>query len=237
MISLAIGGLILGIAGSMHCAGMCGPLVMALPAATGSVGRRVANRISYHLARVAVYAAMGAVVGLGAGAFELSGYGRVLSVIAGISMIVTAVAQLFWHKSLVPTTWVQRHTASLRAAAHRAARMHPQLAMVLLGVVNGLLPCGLVTSALVGSAVGGGILHGIVFMTAFGIGTSPVLLAIAVGASELRQRLGSRLGIIIPLLAFIMGTLIVLRGMELGIPYLSPPPIEAHQHAACCSGQ
>lgn len=237
MISLALGGLVLGIAGSLHCAGMCGPLVMALPAADGSIAKRVTNRATYHIARVTVYAAMGAIVGLGAGAFELSGHGRVLSMIAGAGMIVTAVAQLLWHKSLLPATWMQRRIAPLRAAAHHQARRHPQRAMLFLGVVNGLLPCGLVTSALVGSAVGGDILSGTVFMAAFGIGTSPVMLAIAVGASELRQRLGTRLGVILPLLMLALGAGIVLRGMELGIPYLSPPAIVAHQNASCCNGQ
>lgn len=237
MMSLALGGLMLGIAGSMHCVGMCGPLVMALPAADESVGKRLVNRATYTIARITVYAAMGAIVGLGASVFDLSGYGRVLSVVAGVSMIAIALAQLLWHKSLLPTRWLQRHTAPLRAAAIRQAQRHPKRAMVFLGVVNGLLPCGLVTSALIGSALGGGVAQGVVFMAGFGVGTSPALLAIAFGASALRQRLGARLGIIIPLLAFTMGVLIVLRGMELGIPYLSPPSIVAHQHTSCCNGQ
>ena len=234
MITFAIAGFLLGIAGSMHCVGMCGPLVMALPTRDISRSRRVVDRVSYNSARVFTYASLGAIVGLGASAFDLVGYGRVLSIIAGAGMIVTAVAQLLWHANLLPTSWIHQRIAPLRNAALAAVQRSPPRAMMLLGMVNGLLPCGLVTSALIGSATGGDVLSGAVFMAAFGMGTAPVMVAVSLGGSELRQRIGPRLGIILPLMALVIGGMVMMRGMALGIPFVSPAHDAQHVHAACC---
>lgn len=235
MIAIAATGFLLGIAGSMHCAGMCGPLVMALPVHSDARVGRILDRIVYNVARVATYGAMGALVGFGAGAFDLVGYGRIASLVAGALMVITAVAQLLWHMNILPTAWVHRRITPLRSAALSAAKDRPRSGMVLLGVVNGLLPCGLITSALVGSAVGGDVLSGAVFMMSFGLGTAPMILALSFGASELRQRLGLRLGLVLPLIAILVGGLVMLRGMALGIPYVSPSHATHHSQAACCA--
>lgn len=234
MIALAVAGCILGIAGSMHCVGMCGPLVMALPTRSSSPVGRVMDRGVYNVSRIVTYAAMGALVGLGAGAFDLVGYGRIASLVAGALMVITASAQLLWHTNILPTTWIQQRIAPLRTSALNAAKGRPRSGMMLLGIVNGLLPCGLVTSALVGSAVGGDVVSGVVFMASFGLGTSPVMLALSLGASELRQRYGARLGIVLPVVAILIGALVMMRGMALGIPFVSPSHATDHSQAACC---
>ena len=237
MIAVTVAGFLLGIAGSMHCAGMCGPLVMALPVRSTTRVGRVLDRVVYNLSRLATYGAMGALVGIGAGAFDLVGYGQIASLVAGALMIITAASQLLWHLNLVPTDWVHRYLAPLRNAALAAAKDRRRSGMILLGIVNGLLPCGLVTSALVGSAVGGDVASGVAFMASFGLGTTPMMLALSFSASELRQRLGVRLGLVLPVVAILVGGLVMLRGMALGIPFVSPSHAAHHAQAACCVGK
>lgn len=237
MITFVIAGLLLGVAGSMHCVGMCGPLVSAVPVRGSSRSSRLVDRAVYHGARTGTYTAMGAVIGLGAGVFDLAGYGQLLSIAAGAMMVLLALAQILWHKQILPQAAVNRVTGPLRRIALRFTGQQHRGGMVLLGAVNGLLPCGLVTSALVGSAAGGDAIGGALFMCAFGVGTSPALLAISFGATELRKRLGSPVGVVLPLLALFLGGLIMLRGMNLGVPYVSPAITHAHTQAACCSGK
>ncbi len=237
MITFIIAGLLLGVAGSMHCVGMCGPLVSALPVRGSSRLSRLFDRVAYHGARTGMYATMGAVIGLGAGVFDIAGYGQLLSIVAGALMVILALAQILWHKQILPQAAVHRITEPLRRIALRTAGQKHRGGMVLLGSVNGLLPCGLVTSALVGSAAGGDSVSGALFMCAFGIGTSPALLAISFGAAELRRRLGRPAGIVLPLLALFLGGLIMLRGMDLGVPFVSPAITHVHTQASCCSGK
>lgn len=232
-----ISGLLLGVAGSMHCVGMCGPLVSALPMRSGSQLSRLFDRIVYHLSRTGMYALMGAVVGIGASVIDLAGYGQVISIVAGVGMVLTAVMQLLWHKQLVPSGVINRFTAPIRRVALDASKGRRRSANVLLGAVNALLPCGLVTSALIGSAAGGDVMSGIVFMSAFGLGTVPALVAISVGIGELRQRFGMRLGIVLPIATLIVGALVMLRGMELGIPLVSPANVSHTSHVTCCNGK
>ena len=96
-------GFLLGLAGSLHCAGMCGPIAMSLPSAGGRGVRRLAEKSIYQVGRIATYATLGLIVGLGASVFDLAGYGRVASITAGVLMIITAVLQLVWHKNLLPS--------------------------------------------------------------------------------------------------------------------------------------
>lgn len=237
MMTFIIAGLLLGVAGSMHCVGMCGPLVSALPVRGSSRSARLFDRVMYHAARTGTYAVMGAGIGLGAGVFDLAGYGQLLSIVAGTLMVILALAQILWHRQILPQAAVNRVTEPLRRFAMRVSRQKHRGGMFVLGVVNGLLPCGLVTSALVGSAGGGDAVSGALFMCAFGIGTSPALLAISLGAAELRRRSGRQAGIVLPLLALFIGALIMLRGMDLGVPFVSPAIPRVHAQASCCSGK
>jgi sulfite exporter TauE/SafE len=102
-------------------------------------------------------------------------------------------------------------------------------------MLNGLLPCGLVISALVGAAGTTSAIGGALFMAVFGIGTLPVIASFAFGGGWLRQRLPSRFRLALPVLALFLGAAIVVRGMGLGVPYLSPKPPAIIEEAGCCS--
>ena len=91
-----------------------------------------------------------------------------------------------------------------------------------MGIVNGLLPCGLVYIALAGAIVGGEIQNGVFYMMIFGLGTIPVMLALSILGNVISVRIRKKIRLIIPVFIVIIGILFILRGMNLGIKYISP---------------
>ena len=110
-----------------------------------------------------------------------------------------------------------------------------------IGLLNGLLPCGLVYMAIAGAIGTGEVVLGSLYMIMFGLGTIPMLLSIAIAGNLLNAALRQKINRLIPVLVVVVGIFFVLRGLSLGIPYLSPPKekiekkfeksLEKEQHA------
>lgn len=232
-----LAGLMIGLAGAMHCAGMCGPIALALPGGGEQRGRYILGRLLYQGGRIFTYMLLGVLAGLGASAISLSGYGSVVSITAGTLMIVTAILQILWHRSLLPTGPVMRLTAPVRTSMQRLLKQNSLAAMAGIGLVNGLLPCGLVLSAIFGSAATADPLGGALFMAAFGLGTLPMMTVLSLGGGWVTKRLSGATRLAMPIIALLLGTVFVVRGMHLGIPLLSPKPPATASHAECCSGE
>lgn len=229
-----VAGFLLGAAGSLHCAGMCGPIAAALPGDHRMRLSYTLGRIAYLLGKLLTYMALGAIVGAGIGAITLSTYASTVSIVAGALMIVTAVLQIFWHVSLLPQQVVMRFTSPLRSKLQALLSSHRLVAFTGIGMLNGLLPCGLVMSALFGSAAQGSVWDAALFMAAFGLGTSPMVGAIALSGTMLSRRIKSY-HLVLPAMAIGIGALLIVRGMHLGIPMISPSKPVTERSATCCS--
>ncbi|HOW32340.1 MAG TPA: sulfite exporter TauE/SafE family protein, partial [Bacteroidales bacterium] len=122
--------------------------------------------------------------------------------------------------------------------------------LFLIGLLNGLLPCGLVYIAIAGSIGSGSALMGAIYMALFGLGTMPMLLAINLSGGFISTSLRKKINKLIPILVIIVGILFILRGLSLGIPYISPseekikmkyekslkehqPPAKSEMHDCC----
>lgn len=206
----------LGLAGSLHCAAMCGPLALAAPAG----GHASLSRLIYNAGRIAVYAALGAVFGFIGHTLAFAGWQRALSI--GIGSIILA-GMIF--SMVTKRSWPTPFTRALYRFKSLWARLFQRRtagAIFLLGGLNGLLPCGLVYVAAAMAAASGQFLTGITVMIAFGLGTLPMLLGIGLVKSipSLSRRLQSNR--IVACCVILAGVMLVLRGLSLGIPYLSP---------------
>src|ERR1039457_6682902 len=165
----------LGLLGSLHCAAMCGPLMLALPVARGGTGRFVAGRIIYQLGRVMTYCLLGVVAGLVGQSIFLAGLQRWLSIALGVAILLGFLVS----KKISVSAPVVRLVARLKSAMSGQLRQRSLRSLVLLGMLNGLLPCGLVYVALAG-AVARSTLHAAIFyMACFGLGTLPTMLGIS----------------------------------------------------------
>ena len=198
---------LLGLVGSLHCAAMCGPLVVAVSSAGGSRSPFGTSRLVYNSGRIATYCAIGLLFGAVGKTFVLAGLQRWLSLGAGAAILL----------GLLLST--------------RFALKTPFASQFLLGTLNGLLPCGLVYIAAAGAATTLSPLGGALHMGAFGAGTLPMMLGIGAASGRLRP-IALRFQKLIPICVVLVAMLLLLRGMALGIPYLSPA-LNERAHNAC----
>ena len=91
-----------------------------------------------------------------------------------------------------------------------------------IGLLNGLLPCGLVYMALAGSIATGSVVNGALFMMFFGLGTLPFMFAVTYYSNLISLRVRNQMRKVVPVVVALMAVLMILRGMNLGIDYISP---------------
>jgi len=209
---------LLGLAGSLHCAGMCGPLALALPQAGGGPARALAGRLAYNFGRIVTYSAMGIVFGLLGRTAMLAGLQRAISIALGLALLVGVLVTRRFALSR-PVVWL---VSRLKTQFSALLRRRSVSAMWAMGLLNGLLPCGLVYVAGLAAVTTGGVLAGALYMAVFGAGTLPMMLAIGFSGKLVPPPLRLRLLKAVPAMVCLLGALLILRGMSLGIPYLSP---------------
>lgn len=225
---LLIAAWLLGMAGSLHCVGMCGPIALALPVYHLPFTRRIFSVLTYHAGRIMTYAALGLVFSLLGAGIALAGYQQVLSVVLGLLLVLLA---------LISMGVAGRRPAigigfNLKKHLGRALGRKTIPAFFLTGLLNGLLPCGMIYVALAGATVSPTVEQGILFMVLFGLGTLPAMVGVAVISTiSVGWRRGLRKAS--PVLTIIMGVLLVARGLGLGIPFISPDINRANQMKQC----
>jgi len=221
-VELYIAGFLFGLLGSVHCAGMCGPIALALPGGRSGFSFWM-GRINYNLGRSITYALMGGVFGLLGFGVWMAGYQEVLAIVGGLVIIGIALGSLFLGK----TSWMHIKPFwlpldSLKKSMGRLLSMNRPSGLLGVGLLNGFLPCGFVYVALAGALASGSVISGMIYMFLFGLGTFPVMFLVSSSNRVLGPNTRVKLQKAIPYAALILGGLLVMRGLSLGIPFLSP---------------
>jgi len=214
--------LALGFVGSLHCAGMCGPIAIALPLNNQTWLSRILGGLLYNFGRTITYGLLGAIVGLAGLGLALGGLQQWVSIILGTLMILAVLVPLLGSAGKKITGITDKITVHLKKPFIKLFRMRSYSSLFLIGLLNGFLPCGLVYIALAGALVMSHFYQGSLYMIFFGLGTIPMLLAISVAGNILSQKVRQKLSKIIPVFIILLGILFILRGLNLGIPYISP---------------
>jgi len=217
---------LLGLAGSLHCAAMCGPLSLLVPVTGPKPSQRITSRLIYNAGRLFTYAIMGVLFGTFGKAFAIIGLQRWLSITAGAIILVALAFKAFPFRSSIRSAGDDRAASSffsIKARFSTLLKKRTLLSIGTLGALNGLLPCGLVYVACAAAAATATPITGAIYMLIFGLGTIPMLLTIALGGGSLRLN-PFKVKRLIPIVAVIAGVLLIVRGLALGIPYLSPAP-------------
>ncbi len=226
--------LALGFLGSFHCIGMCGPIVLALPNHYQHKYVKIYSSLLYNIGRVITYGFLGLIFGLLGEGIYLGGLQQAVSIITG-SIIILVV--LFPY--LLPSKMKQfsfMNYSFFKSAFSKLFKSESYSAYLFLGLINGLLPCGFVYIALSGALLMGDTLQGSMFMMLFGIGTIPAMFTLSMAGSFVSLNFRNKIKKSIPYLSVVVGLVLILRGLNLGIPYVSPMMSHEKQetNVDCC---
>lgn len=208
---------VIGFVGSLHCAGMCGPLVIAMP--WNRIEKGTWHKaIIYHLSRSSTYAILGVIVGFVGQTIGLAKWQQYAAIVAGIlSLLLFFVPMLSLRGKLV-SKWSQTVTEMFSSVVRKKS----WFMVPLLGMLNGLLPCGFLAMALLASLASASPVYGGMAMFVFGLTTLPTLLLTAQVGKTVLQLVKLNTFQLARYTALILGVLFLLRGLNLNIPYISP---------------
>ncbi|NOT50197.1 MAG: sulfite exporter TauE/SafE family protein [Chitinophagaceae bacterium] len=231
-----ISGFTLGAAGSLHCIGMCGPLSLALPVHQFSAIKKFASLLLYQFGRIITYSSIGLLFGLAGRRIYLAGYQQSFSIAMGIFILLLAALYFIRHRN-IHIKGLDKIYAVVQKLIGRVLRSRGgAFSFLLLGMANGLLPCGMVYIALATTLSFNEISHSVGFMAMFGAGTLPAMMLVGYAGTMISFRQRMKLRKLVPVFISIMGVILILRGLDLGIPFISPSlphspgqTIECHQ--------
>ncbi len=211
----------IGFMGGAHCLGMCGPIAFALPVRSTDRRVRLLKYLLYNAGRVATYSALGLLTGLAGQGLAMAGLQQTVSIVAGLLIIVSVilVQDVFGWMSGSMLNGIQK---TVREAFRFYFRKSGWSPLFILGLLNGLLPCGMVYMALVASLAAGDLLGGAGFMALFGLGTVPLMLAVSLMGTMLSAETRSLFHKAMPYVACVVAVLLIVRGLNMNIPYVSP---------------
>ena len=222
---MLVSAFILGLLGSFHCVGMCGPIAFMLPVDRSNTVKKITQISIYHFGRLLAYSIIGLVFGLIGKSLYIFGFQQQLSIIIGVLMIlVVLIPQQTFNKYNFSKP-IYRLISKVKSALGSAMKKKTMDTFLTIGFLNGFLPCGLVYMALFAAIAGGNALNGILYMAVFGLGTIPLMTTAIYFSQFLKGKARQRIQKAIPVFVILIGALFILRGLGLGIPYLSPAPV------------
>ncbi|MFF5384085.1 sulfite exporter TauE/SafE family protein [Pedobacter suwonensis] len=223
---------LMGLFGSLHCAVMCGPIMLGMPFRKQDFFYSAFQLLLYQLGRVTVYTILGLLVGLVGSSINLFSDQKTLSIFIGLILILFTALQFnkryrnrfsaLQSKAMGPLSKLMGKVLNLKLWALFA------------GMLNGIIPCGMVYLALATALNTGNVQSGATFMFLFGLGTTPLMLMISLGGFFLKKYIRFNTNRLIPWFMLFMGALLILRSTDLGIPFLSPKNTGGYGHSIEC---
>lgn len=208
----------IGLLGSLHCVGMCGPIALALPRGEQSTFERVQNVLLYNLGRILTYTFLGIFIGLISQGLFLAQVQKGFSIGLGVFLLLVAIFSINVESRLLKNDWISRFYWYLKVQLNRLIGTNRTLAHFKIGVLNGFLPCGLVYMAIVGALAVESWTGSIVYMLLFGLGTVPLMLATALAGKVISVNFRNMLKKAYPVFIIGFAILLIVRGLNLEIP-------------------
>lgn len=216
---------ILGLLGSFHCVGMCGPIAFLLPVDRTNSFRKIIQITTYHFGRLLAYSLIGLFFGLIGKSLYIFGIQQQLSIIIGVIMIVAILIPTQLANSFKLSQPIYKMISKVKSGLGQALKKKTTDTFLTIGFLNGFLPCGLVYMAVFASIATEQALMGSMYMVLFGLGTIPLMTSAIYLGKFLNSKVKQNIQKAIPVFVVLIGVLFILRGLGLGIPYLSPSPM------------
>jgi uncharacterized protein len=234
MIALLISGLLLGIFGSLHCVGMCGPIALALPIHQYSKFKKYLAVVLYNLGRAVTYGLLGLVFGSIGQSFYLVNLQQSVSIVMGLFLLASVFLAHTNALSFFKLNFLRQAIQVLKIQVTLLFKKNGLSYLFLIGLLNGLLPCGLVYMAMAVAIASGHALSGLLLMFAFGLGTFPIMIALIAFGQAVNMQYRNAFKKSMPYITALMAIILIMRGLNLGIPYLSPK-YEAQSNSLQCT--
>lgn len=210
---------VLGLSGSVHCIGMCGPLAFSIPSLHINGWMVVFDRIIYNVGRIITYTFLGLLIGLIGKQLWMAGLQQALSLGTGFMIVLAGLSRII-KKEVFKRTAISGFLSPINSIIGYALKH--RWGHLAVGILNGFLPCGFVYIALAGALNTVSPFSAAAFMGWFGIGTLPLMVMATLGAGLMKPAFRRQINSFMPYLMVFLGIWFILRGMELDIPYLSP---------------
>lgn len=215
--------IVLGLTGSLHCVGMCGPIALALPLNTENSVSRAIGALSYNFGRIATYSTIGILFGFFGKGFKLAGILQIISIVIGSLILVSVIVPKVLKKINFTGLYYLRFNSWVKQKIGSRFSKKSNMSLFILGLLNGMLPCGLVFVAIGSSLAFGGVLEGALFMLFFGLGTMPIMFLLPFFSGSISIAVKAKMRKAVPFVMVLFGILFILRGLNLDIPFVSPP--------------
>ena len=234
LLPVLIAGFTLGAAGSLHCVGMCGPLSLALPTYHLSKTKKFISLLVYQFGRIITYSLIGLIFGLAGRRIYMAGYQQAFSI--GLGILVLSLALLYFiQKKTIHLSFLNKFYNSVQGMIIRLLKSSKGfLGFLGMGMANGLLPCGMVYIALAATLSLPQISQSVAFMALFGAGTLPAMMLVGYAGQLIKPGIRQSLQKAVPVFIVLMGAVLILRGLNLGIPFISPELPDAAGAAVNC---
>jgi hypothetical protein len=204
---------------------MCGPIAFMLPVDRTNNVKKFIQIFIYHFGRLSAYGLLGLVFGLlGKGLFVF-GMQQKLSIAIGVLMILVIIIPYKTFSKYNFSKPVYKIIGKVKNRLGKELQKKTPDTFLTIGFLNGFLPCGLVYMALFGAIAMGDVLQGALYMILFGAGTIPLMTSAIYFSSILKSTAKQKIQKLIPVFGVLIGALFILRGLGLGIPYVSPKPV------------
>ena len=208
----------MGLVGSLHCVGMCGPIALALPYSGDSRLGMAWSVLNYNLGRVLTYTVLGLIVGLFGQGLVLAGLQSYFSLALGILFLLAAVFSINLEGKLLRLGWLKELNSWVKIKLAGVLGDGRPANLLYIGLLNGLLPCGLVYMAIAGAVTTPNLLSSSLFMALFGLGTLPLMLLTAVSGQFISLNWRRRLRRLTPVLLAAFAILFIMRGLNFHVP-------------------
>lgn len=217
--------LIFGLLGSFHCVGMCGPIAFLLPVDRENNFKKLFQIFIYHSGRILAYSSIGFLFGFAGKSLSIFGLQQQLSIWIGVIMIIFILLPKKMLNKLTFSKSISGFISRLKSAMGKELKKKTPDTFFTIGFLNGFLPCGLVYTAVLGAISRQNALEGSLYMALFGLGTIPLMTTAVYMGTFLNATMKQHIRKAVPVVLIIMASLFILRGMGLGIPYVSPKPM------------
>ncbi len=235
MSQLLIAAFMMGLLGSFHCVGMCGPLALSLPINSDTVWSKFSGSLLYNIGRIVTYSLFGLLFGIIGKSVSMFGYQQWLSIIIGLLIILIVIVPKRYLK-FSNKNFSLAFFEKVRASLGQLFVKKNYSSLFAIGLLNGLLPCGLVYIAAAGAIASGDVLKAVLFMAFFGLGTLPMMWSVAFWGNYVSIGFRQKIRKAYPYMMVLIASMLIIRGMGLGIKYVSPRvDIEKKEVINCCA--